>query len=143
MDGRIMLSKRIMCLWAGLLSAPTISFSIPFHYFDPLDTAHVPKLLSQTGAYNNTVTKTVDTAAKYFEVNAALWSDEAAKSRWVILPPGKHIAYNDSADFFNYPESTVFVKTFKLDKIQGDSTPTTSRIYWETRLLIKKTDPSN
>ena len=138
-----MLNKRIMCLWAGLLSAPALSFSIPFHYFDPLDTAHVPRLLSQTGAYNNTVSKTVDTAAKYFDVNAALWSDEAAKSRWVILRPGKHIPYKDTTDFFDYPDSTVFMKTFKLDKIQGDSTPGTSRVYWETRLLLKKADPVN
>ncbi|MDB5050967.1 MAG: hypothetical protein JWO30_4038 [Fibrobacteres bacterium] len=137
-----MLNKRILCLWAGLLSAPTLSLSVPFHYFNPLDTANVPKLLSQTGAYNNTQTKTVDTAAKYFEVNAALWSDEAAKSRWVILRPGKHIPYNDATDFFDYPDSTVFMKTFKLDKIQGDSTPNTSRVYWETRLLVRKADPT-
>ena len=130
-------------LLTGILSAPKLSLSANFHSFDPMDTTNVPKLLSQTGVYINTTAKVLDSAAKYFEVNAPLWSDESAKSRWIILPPGKQIPYDDSEDFFNYPESTVFVKTFKLDKIQGDSTPNTSRVYWETRLLIKKTDSVN
>ncbi len=132
--------KIVLCLLAGILTAPRLSLGASFRSFDPMDTVNIPKLLSQTGVYTNTAAKILDTAAKYFEVNSALWSDESAKSRWIILPPGKQIPYNDSVDFFTYPESTVFVKTFKLDKIQGDSTPNSSRVYWETRLLIKKTD---
>jgi len=129
-----------ICL--GLLALPALALSAPFQYFDPTVSANVPKLLSLTGVYTNTVTKTLDTAAKYFEVNAALWSDDAVKTRWVILRPGKKIPYNDTTDFFDYPDSTVFVKTFKLEKIQGD-TSSTSRIYWETRLMVKKADPEN
>ncbi len=135
-----LIAKTTLRLEAVILLLPALCLGLPFHYFDPTDTAAVPKLLSQTGAYNNTVTKVVDTAAKYYEVNVPLWSDEAAKSRWVILPPGKHIPYNDTTDFFDYPDSTVFMKTFKLDKIQGDSTPGVSRVYWETRFFIKKND---
>lgn len=127
---------------SGILMAPTISLCAAFSFFDPIDTARVPKTLSKTGIYNSTITKSIDSTARYFQVNAALWSDGAAKNRWVILPKGKHIPYNDSTDFFEYPDSTVFIKTFQLDKIQGDSTPNTSRIYWETRLLMKRADGS-
>src|SRR4051812_35745987 len=81
-------------------------------FFDPTVPSAVPESLSLTGIYSNIATKTLDTAAKYFEVNAALWSDAAHKDRWIILPPGRHIPYVDTTDVFAYPESTIFVKLF-------------------------------
>jgi hypothetical protein len=137
-----MFKKPFAFFGACLLGLPTFLLAIPFKYFNPADTAAVPKLLSQTGIYTNTITKTLDTAAKYFDVNSALWSDDAAKTRWIILPKGKKIPYNDTTDFFDYPDSTVFVKTFKLDKVEGD-TSSASRVFWETRLLLKKVSPKN
>ena len=110
---------------------PVLS-SAGFNYFDPTHPTNAPALLSQTGIYSNIVGKVTDTAAKYFEVNAPLWSDGALKKRWVILKPGKHITYDDTTDFFNYPDSTVFVKSFSMVRAPGDT------IYVETRLLIKK-----
>jgi len=41
---------------------------------------------------------------------------------------------NDT-DSFSYPDSTVFVKTFLHVVMPGDT------IYWETRFLVKKSDP--
>jgi hypothetical protein len=120
------------------LSMAMLGFVLParaaFHYFDPTQPANAPALLSQTGIYANIQSKTLDTAAKAFEVNAPLWSDGAVKKRWIILKPGQHIPYNDTADYFDYPDSTVFVKNFSLVRAPGDT------VYWETRLLIRKRD---
>lgn len=129
--------KRILrglpaALLAGYLASSGTAFAA-FQFFDPVDTAAVPRLLSQTGLYTDIAAKVPDTALKYFDLNAPLWSDGAAKQRWIILPPGKRIAYVDTTDLFDYPDSSVFVKTFLLDAIEGDST---TRRYWETRLLV-------
>lgn len=106
-------------------------------HFDPADTSHVPKLFSQTGFYSNMAAKTVTGEAAYFDVNAPLWSDAAAKKRWVLLKPGSaKIQFKAEDDYQGYPDGTVFVKLFQHDTVPGD---TTTRIYWETRLLVKKT----
>jgi hypothetical protein len=121
---------RHLALWAPLalpLSAPAVTF------FDPSQGA--PAKLSEVGIYINMTTKELDPALKYFEVNSALWSDAAHKDRWIILPPGKKVAYVDATDKFQYPDSTIFVKLFRHEGTPGD---TSSRIYWETRLLVKK-----
>jgi len=107
------------------------------NFFDPTVPSAVPESLSQAGIYTNMSTKVMDTAVKYFEVNSALWSDAAHKDRWVILPPGKQIPYVDTTDVFDFPEGTIFVKLFRHDT--AGVVDSTSRIYWETRLLVKKT----
>jgi hypothetical protein len=122
-------------LGALALALPALG-SAAVNFFNPLVPSAVPESLSATGIYSNIVNKTLDTAAKYFEVNAALWSDAAHKDRWIILPPGKQIPYVDTTDVFDYPDSTIFVKLFRHDTVTGD---TSSRIYWETRLLVKRT----
>jgi hypothetical protein len=108
-------------------------------FFDPTRAPGTPGgpplVLTDLQIYTSMNTKAVDTAMKYFEVNSALWSDAAHKARWIILPPGKKVAYVDTTDRFDYPDSTIFVKLFSHDTTPGD---TNSRIYWETRLLVKK-----
>jgi hypothetical protein len=117
----------------GAMALPALSFGA-FKFFDP---ANPPQMLSATGLYANAAVKsTIDTSAKYFTVNSALWSDGAVKKRWVILPRGKHIQWTDQTDYFNYPDSTVFVKTF----LQVMGPAATDTVYWETRLLLKLPD---
>jgi hypothetical protein len=116
------------------MGLPSVSMAA-FHYFDPNKPSEIPALLSQTGFYSSIATKTIDTAAKAFTVNSALWSDGTVKRRWVVLPPGKKIQWVDETDLFNYPDSTVFVKTFLQVRAPGDTA------YWETRLLVKKANP--
>jgi hypothetical protein len=58
-----------------------------FRFFDPADRETVPRLLSLTGIYSDIAARLPDTSLKYFELNSALWSDGAAKQRWIILPP--------------------------------------------------------
>jgi cytochrome c553 len=123
----------------GLMSlAPGLAFSAWVH-FDPADTSKVPKLFSQTGFYANMSAKTVTPEAVPFEVNSALWSDNAHKSRWVLLKPGPDkIVFDAAKDYYDYPDGAVFVKLFRHDTIAGD---TSSRIYWETRVLVNKKIP--
>ncbi len=132
---------RLFSLWLGFwlvgIAAPA---SAHFHYFDPTDLYAIPEYLSESGVFDDIGAKVMDTAAKYYEVNAPLWSDGALKRRWIILPPGQHIPYDDTTDFFDYPDSTVFVKTFLQEKVEGD---TGTAVYWETRLWVKKIDASD
>jgi hypothetical protein len=115
--------------------APSLVHSAWVH-FDPADTTQVPKLFSQTGFYSNMTAKTVTAEAVPYEVNSALWSDHAHKSRWILLKPGaEKIGFDPAKDYFEYPNGAVFVKLFKQDTVYGD---TTSRIYWETRVLVNK-----
>jgi hypothetical protein len=105
-------------------------------FFDPV-TQSPPGTLGALGVYADISAKHVDPALKFFEVNSALWSDGAAKHRWLVLPAGASIAYNDTTDAFDYPERAMFVKNFYLDSVAGD---TASRRYWETRVLVNKHD---
>ena len=118
---------------AIILGAPAL-VSAAFKYFDPTKPNEIPKLLSQTGFYSNITSKITDSAAKQFTVNSPLWSDGSVKKRWVILRPGRKIAWVDDTDFFDYPDSTVFVKNFLQVRAPGDT------IYWETRFIVKKAD---
>jgi len=124
--------KRRLALCVALAALPALA---AVNFFDPKVGA--PPLLSGIGLYTNIASKTADTALKYFEVNNALWTDAASKKRWIVLPPGTHVNYVDTNDNFDYPNKTIVMKNFYLDTIVGD---TTSRIYWETRILVNKED---
>jgi hypothetical protein len=120
-------------LYLGALSSLS---QATWNHFDPSDTSQVPKRFSLTGFYTNMTAKTVTPEAVYFEVNAPLWSDAAAKKRWILLKPGSaKIQFKPDDDYEGYPEGAVFVKLFQHDTVPGD---TTTRIYWETRVLVKK-----
>jgi len=62
----------------------------------------------------------------------ALWSDGAAKERWVYLPPGSTINTSDSMDFWAYPKGMKLWKSF-----------TVNNILIETRLIMKVGDGLN
>ena len=129
--------KRILMksVFLGLSLSPTLAFSAWLH-FDPTDTSKVPKQFSKTGFYSNIALKTVTPEAVPFDVNAPLWSDNAHKARWVLLKPGTaKIKFDPDQDYFEYPEGAVFVKLFQHDTVPGD---TTTRLYWETRVLVNK-----
>jgi hypothetical protein len=106
-----------------------------FRYWDVADFSKAPKTLSATGLYTSIsgAEKTLVPEARHFDVNSALWSDDAKKSRWVLLKPGTSIGFKERDDYWDYPDAAVFIKQFAIDTIPGD---TTSRVLWETRLLI-------
>jgi hypothetical protein len=130
--------KPVRLALLGLSLYPSLAFSAWVH-FDPADTSKVPKLFSKTGFYSNMTQKTVTTEAVPFDVNAPLWSDNAQKARWILLKPGSaKIKFDPNQDYFEYPDGAVFVKLFQHDTVVGDAS---TRIYWETRLLINKKTP--
>ena len=96
--------------------------------------AQFPKKLSETGLYLSTKDNTPDPALIPYDVNSPLWSDGAAKERFIALPPGGVMEATPTRGW-NFPEGTVIVKTFALDTVPGNPA---SRRRIETRLLTKQ-----
>jgi hypothetical protein len=109
----------------------------PFVYWDIYDTATIPKTLSAMKLYQTAPGKKAKLIPQFFhfEVNSPLWSDDSKKKRWVLTKPGRTIGFREKDDYWDYPDSTVFVKEFAIDTIPGD---TNSRVLWETRVMINR-----
>jgi hypothetical protein len=125
-----------MVFFAAVSSlAPRATGSAGFRYWDVADPALAPATLSATGLYGDIAAKDkrMLPAAFHFEVNSALWSDDAKKKRWVLLKTGTSIGFRVTDDYWDYPDGAVFIKQFAIDTVTGDSS---SRVLWETRLLI-------
>ncbi|MSU60285.1 MAG: hypothetical protein EXS35_19295, partial [Pedosphaera sp.] len=102
-----------------------------------------PALLSQTFAFTNFATLATTNGLIPFNVNSPLWSDGAAKQRWISLPnDGSPYGTNEQINFatngeWSFPPGTVFVKHFEL--ATNDTNPTlTKRL--ETRFLVADTN---
>lgn len=119
------------------LAASALPASAAFQFFDGSKPFNVPPTISALGLYTDIPNRVADTALKFYVVNSALWSDGADKQRWIVLKPGRKIAYDDATDLFTYPDSAVFVKNFLLQRVTGDNA---SWVLWETRLLVNKND---
>jgi hypothetical protein len=92
----------------------------------------MPTRLSQTGLYADITAKTLAPGVHPFEPTYALWSDGAAKKRWVYMPPGGKIQTDANArgmEFWVYPKGFKLWKEFSRD----------GKII-ETRLLQKLSD---
>jgi len=85
-----------------------------------------PTMLSETGLYADIVADVVNTDVLPFRPQFQLWSDDAAKRRWVKLPAGAKIN-TSNMDFWTYPQGTKFWKEFSRDGVRV-----------ETRLLWKQ-----
>lgn len=96
----------------------------------------MPKLLSQTGVYTNLKRLRPASFLIPYGVNSPLWSDGAVKSRWMALPKNTLIHFNQAGEW-QFPEGTVFVKTFQLPV--DDTDPSVLRRL-ETRLLVRDTN---
>ncbi|MHA7838045.1 MAG: PQQ-dependent sugar dehydrogenase [bacterium] len=92
-----------------------------------------PELLSQTGLFVDTASLSPAAGLIEYEVTTPLWSDGAAKRRWMALPDGGKITFR-SEDHWEFPIGTVFVKHFELE--QPGSPP--RRL--ETRIMLRQTD---
>jgi hypothetical protein len=106
-----------------------------FRYFDPDVEAEIPALLSSSGLYRDLPRKILVKEAVPYDVNTPLWSDGSYKERFILLAPGTSVGFNDSGDYYAYPDKAVFVKNFYVDTLPGAPA---SRILWETRLMINK-----
>lgn len=102
-----------------------------------------PALLSQTGLFTNLTTLTPAPSLIPYDVATPLWSDGAAKRRWIILPNnGTHdtaeekISFHES-DNWSFPAGTVFVKHFEIP-LDERNPSVTKRL--ETRIVVCTTD---
>ena len=71
----------------------------------------VPHTLSESGLYADADTLTVDAAHLAFAPQYPLWTDGAAKRRWLSLPPGSAIDASDP-DAWVFPAGTRLWKEF-------------------------------
>ena len=93
-----------------------------------------PRKLSDTGLFEDISTHKMADGVVPYSVNAPFWSDNAIKSRFVALPESGTIQFADQWSW-DFPESTVIVKSFQLELKENVSD---SRRWIETRLLTKQ-----
>ncbi len=103
----------------------------------------LPLLLSETGVFSNTPAMTPAGGLIFYEPNVQLFSDNAAKIRYLSVPyNGGNITPDQQINFaptgtWSFPAGSVFVKTFEL---QTNLTTTNSLLRLETRLLVRNLD---
>jgi cytochrome c553 len=85
-----------------------------------------PRLLSQTGLYADVATLAIDSRNRTFSPQYPLWSDGAAKRRWVRLPAGSKINIARLGQW-DLPVGTKFWKEFSFN---GKKVET--RFLWRT-----------
>lgn len=94
----------------------------------PPPTTGPATLLSQTGCFNPLDPTEADPGLIPFDINSPLWSDGAAKERWMALPDGATIGLTQDGDFL-FPIGTILWKQFS---IEGQPV--------ETRALVRHND---
>ena len=92
---------------------------------------HFPRLLSETGLFASTAEHRVAPGVIPYSVNSPLWSDGAAKQRFMAIPGDAQVDHQTD-NGWTFPQDSVLVKTFALDLETGNAA-TRKRI--ETRLL--------
>lgn len=91
-----------------------------------------PTLLSETGLFRDVARLVAADGVLEYDVQSPLWSDGAAKRRWIVLPQIARIGF--AADEpWAFPRGTVLAKHFELETVEGD--PSSVRRL-ETRVLI-------
>lgn len=91
-----------------------------------------PRRLSETGFFTSTKTLTPVAGLIPYDVNVPLWSDGAAKERYIALPEGKTIGFSPEGQW-EFPVGAVLVKSFFLDATRSDRTV---RRRLETRFMV-------
>ncbi|MCA9493357.1 MAG: PQQ-dependent sugar dehydrogenase, partial [Myxococcales bacterium] len=87
-----------------------------------------PVLLSETGCVDPNDPTLPGPGLIPFEPNSKLWSDDAAKTRWMAIPDGETVTIGPDGDW-DFPVGSVLMKEFQIDG---------HRI--ETRLLVRHDD---
>ncbi len=72
-----------------------------------------PKVLSQTGCTDPKDARKPSFGMIAYDVNSPLWSDGAAKERWLAIPDGKTITVGSDGDF-DLPIGSVAMKQFSV-----------------------------
>ena len=113
----------------------------PFLNMPATYTGTLPALLSGTGAFSDTPNRIPASGLIPYQPNTPLWSDGAAKSRYLAVPnqgglitPDQQIGFAPT-NSWTFPAGTVFVKNFDLVVNQTNSSVPLRRL--ETRLLVR------
>src|SRR5665213_516344 len=122
-DGDILIMDQGGAAIYKLAPAPAAAPTSPF-----------PRKLSETGLFVSTAYNLPSPALIPYDVNAPLWSDGAAKERFMAIP-GEGTINVSAARGWDFSEGTVLVKTFSLDMELGNSA---SAKRLETRLFTKQ-----
>ena len=93
----------------------------------------LPKRLVETTLFDDVATLKPAANLIPYEVSSPLWSDGAAKQRWIRLPAGQKATYDATEDRLTFPVGTVFVKQFDLP---SSVTPVGRSRRLETRVMI-------
>jgi glucose/arabinose dehydrogenase len=93
-----------------------------------------PRKLSESGLFTSVKGHEMQPSLIPYTVNAVLWSDGAAKQRWLGIPEGGKIEFTTWRGW-NLPDQTVIVKSFYLDLEEGNPA---SRRWIETRFLTRQ-----
>ena len=89
----------------------------------------VPELLSETGFFSDVAALRPAPGMVAYDVAAPLWSDGAAKKRWMALP-GQGSVHFDATEAFDFPIATAFVKHFELPRPGGGTRRVETRVFW-------------
>lgn len=73
-----------------------------------------PPLLSETGIFDDDDHDAPIERAVRYEPTLPLWSNGAAKERWLLLPEGKRVD-NSDRQAWDFPPGTLFFKTFSYE----------------------------
>ncbi|HET6424344.1 MAG TPA: PQQ-dependent sugar dehydrogenase, partial [Planctomycetaceae bacterium] len=105
---------------------------------NPPPTTPLPKFptkLSETGLFTAVAKHHVAPGVIPYSVNAALWSDGSHKERFLALPGDEFAEFTQNGKSWNFPDGTVLVKSFALERTAGD--PNTRR-WIETRIMTRQ-----
>lgn len=99
-----------------------------------------PLRLSETGVFTDLQSLATAPGVLPYAVNSPLWTDGAAKRRWMIIPndgqpnsAAEQIGYSATGDW-SFPDGTVLIKHFELP-VDETQPSLTAKI--ETRFLIR------
>jgi uncharacterized repeat protein (TIGR03806 family) len=97
-------------------------------------TAVFPTRLSDAGCFDDLAARVPAPGVVPYGVNAALWTDDAAKDRFLVIPPGETIAVGDDGGI-ELPIGSIVLKLFAFDFAVGDPS---SRRNVEARVMIRR-----
>ena len=100
----------------------------------PQEPTRFPRKLSETGLFASVAEHRLLPSVIPYSVNVQLWSDGAHKERWLAVPAEEKIDYTSTRGW-NFPNGSVLVKSFALEKVAGQ--PETRR-WIETRLMVRQ-----
>lgn len=93
-----------------------------------------PKLLSETGLFENVQEQRPAAGVRPYGINAEKWSDRASSERWMAIPGTQPVHYR-APDQWEFPDGSVLAKTISLETL-SHAQPVRTRI--ETQILHRE-----